>query len=131
MRIAAAYIDGNIAPFFSRVSALKIYEIENGRVITAKLLETHGVGYGALALALNQLNIEAVICGRISLQAKSALTALDIDVVNGTAGNADDALDAYLEHTLEPDSDMMLEEETEHICSPSMCAGCSSQSCGG
>lgn len=131
MRIAAAYINGNIDPHFGRTTELKVYEIEDGRVIDVRLLETQGIGHGALALALNQLHIEVLICGGIGSRAKSALAAVDIAIVPGIEGNADDALDAYLAGTLEFDPDATCEEEDEQLgCSPTMCASCSSTSCG-
>ena len=47
MRIAAAYINGDIDPHFGRTSQLKVYEIEDGSVTAASLLETQGIGHGA------------------------------------------------------------------------------------
>ena len=38
MRIAAAYINGDIDPHFGRTNQLKVYEIENGSVTAANLL---------------------------------------------------------------------------------------------
>lgn len=131
MRIAAAYINGDIDPHFGRTSQLKVYEIEDGSVTAASLLETQGIGHGALALALNQLHIKVLICGGIGPKAKSALNAVDIAIVPGITGNADDALDAYLDGTLKFDPEATCEEEDEQLgCSPSMCASCSSTSCG-
>lgn len=130
MRIAAAYTNGNINPHFGRTTELKVYEIDDGHVTDVRLLETQGIGHGALALALNQLHIDVLICGGIGPRAKSALTAVDIAIVPGVEGNADDALDAYLAGTLRYDSDAVCEEEDEQPgCNPSMCASCSSISC--
>lgn len=133
MRLAVAYEDGNVFQHFGQTSQFKIYEIEEGNVVDAKLLSTQGVGHGAMALALNQLHIEAVICGGIGSGAMSAMKAMEIQVFPGVTGNADDALDAYLAGTLEYDADYNCaehEEENGFSCSSGGCSSCSSTGCG-
>lgn len=131
MRIAVAYADGEVFQHFGKTTEFKIYEIDNDEIVDSKVFGTNGVGHGALALVLNQLKVEALICGGIGRGAKSALSAVEITILPGVTGNADDAVKAYIAGTLEYDPDVKCtEEEDEHECSPSMCGSCMSTSCG-
>lgn len=132
MRIAIPYHEGDIFQHFGKAHQLKIYELEDGSITDSKVMETRGVGHGALALVLNQLRVETLICGGIGSRALSALHAVDIEVMPGASGDADAAAEAFMAGTLTYDPDISCEEEEEPAgCSPSMCGSCGSRTCGG
>ena len=49
MRIAVTYEDGNIFQHFGHTETFKVYEVEDGKVLSSRLLESNGSGHGALA----------------------------------------------------------------------------------
>ena len=49
MKIAATYENGNIFQHFGRTEQFKIYEIEDGKVVSGQVIGNDGLGHGALA----------------------------------------------------------------------------------
>ena len=96
MRIAATYENGNIFQHFGRTESFKVYEIEDGKVLSSKVITSGGIGHGALAGLLADNTIDVLICGGLGGGAMNALTAAGITVVAGAEGDADEAVDAYL-----------------------------------
>lgn len=54
MKIAVTYDNGQIYQHFGHTEKFKIYEVENGAVISAAVADTEGQGHGALALFLGE-----------------------------------------------------------------------------
>ena len=51
-KIAVTYDNGNVFQHFGRTEAFKIYEIEDGQITGSTILESNGIGHGALAALL-------------------------------------------------------------------------------
>ena len=49
MRIAVTYEDGNIFQHFGHSAQFKVYDVEDGKVISSQVIDTMGSGHGALA----------------------------------------------------------------------------------
>ena len=49
MRIAVTYEDGNVYQHFGHTSQMKIYDVEDGKVVHEEVVDTAGNGHGALA----------------------------------------------------------------------------------
>ena len=62
-RIAVTYDNGQVFQHFGRTEAFKVYEVEDGNVVNSEIVESNGVGHGALAVLLNDNNIDVLICG--------------------------------------------------------------------
>ena len=60
-RIAVTYDNGQVFQHFGRTEAFKVYEVEDGNVVNSEIVESNGVGHGALAVLLNDNNIDVVI----------------------------------------------------------------------
>ena len=110
MRIAVTYADGEIFQHFGRTEEFKIYDIEDGKVCGMAVMPTNGIGHGALAGILEELNVEVLICGGIGMGARIARDDVGIQICGGVSGDADDAVRAYLAGTLESSS----EETCDH-----------------
>lgn len=110
MRIAVTYADGQIFQHFGRTEEFKIYDVEDGKVCGMAVMPTNGIGHGALAGILEELNVEVLICGGIGMGARIALDDVDIQICSGVSGDADDAVRAYLAGTLNAGS----EETCDH-----------------
>ena len=100
MKIAATYENGNIFQHFGRTEQFKIYEIEDGKVISSQVIGNDGLGHGALAGLLADHAIDVLICGGLGAGAQNALAEADVEVVAGASGSADEAVDAYLKGEL-------------------------------
>jgi len=96
MKIAVTYENGKVFQHFGHTEAFKIYEVEDGKVITSKVVETKGSGHGALAGMLKVLSVDVLICGGIGGGAQMALAQAGIQLFGGVQGEADEAVEAYL-----------------------------------
>lgn len=130
MKLAVTYENGEIFQHFGHTAAFQIYEITDGRVVSRKIVETNGSGHGALAGLLQQLGVQALICGGIGGGARVALAEAGIVVYGGVSGDADEAVDAFLSGALNYDPNAACahhDHEHGHSCGDH---GCGSR-CGG
>ena len=100
MLVAATYENGQIFQHFGRTPAFKVYQIEDGAIVAAGLLDPEGAGHGALVGVLMQYGIEALICGGIGPGAVNFLAQAGIAVYAGNSGSADAAAQALAAGTL-------------------------------
>ena len=101
MRIAVTYANGEIFQHFGHTEQFKIYDVENGAIVAAQVVDTNGSGHGALAGFLAALQAEVLICGGIGGGAQMALASAGIKLYGGVSGNADAAVRAFLEGKLD------------------------------
>ena len=100
-RIAVTYDNGQIFQHFGRTEAFKVYEVEDGKVVNSEVMESNGVGHGALAGLLADNTIDVLICGGIGGGAMAALEERGIEICAGAEGDTDAAVEAYLKGELE------------------------------
>lgn len=105
MKIATTYENGNIFQHFGHSESFKIYEIEDGKIISSDIIPTEGSGHGALSGFLAANGVEILICGGIGGGAKTALAESGIKLFGGVNGNADTAVEQYIAGTLEYNPD--------------------------
>ena len=96
MKIAATYENGNIFQHFGRTESFKVYEVEDGKIVSSEVIGSDGIGHGALAGLLAGHDIQVLICGGLGGGALNALTNAGIEVCAGASGNADEAVEAFL-----------------------------------
>ena len=96
MRIAVTYENGQVFQHFGHTEEFKIYEIEDGKVISTEIIGSNGSGHSALAALLDERKIDVLICGGIGGGAQAALAERGIELCAGAEGNADHAVEAYL-----------------------------------
>jgi len=101
MKIAVTYAEGEVFQHFGHSENFKIYEIEDGKVVSGKILDTNSSGHDALAGFLADLGVNVLICGGIGDGAQAALASAGIEICSGAQGNADAAVEAYLNGELE------------------------------
>lgn len=101
MRIAVTYEEGKIFQHFGHTEEFKIYEVEDGKVITSEVIDSNGSGHGALAELLGANDIDVLICGGIGGGAQAALMECGIELCAGASGDADTAVEMYLKGELE------------------------------
>ena len=101
MRIAVTYENGEVFQHFGHTEQFKVYEAENGSVISSEVIGSDGSGHSALAKLLAGRGIDVLICGGIGGGAQAALEEQGIELCAGASGSADEAVEAYLRGELE------------------------------
>lgn len=132
MKIAVTYENGEIFQHFGHTQNFKIYEAEDGKIISSEIVSTNGSGHGALAKMLKDLGVEVLICGGIGGGARMALFASYIELFGGVSGDADKAVEAYLAGNLSYDPDAKCDHHDHHHGEGHNCGehDCGSHSCG-
>ena len=139
MKIAVTYDNGTIFQHFGKTENFKVYEVENGQVLSGEVISSNGSGHSALAGLLAGQNIDVLICGGIGGGAQAALTEAGIELCAGAQGNADQAVEAYLKGELvssgatcdhhHEEGHSCGEHEEGHSCGSNCGSGCGG-SCG-
>ena len=131
MRIAVTYENGQIFQHFGHTEAFKIYDVEEGKVVHSEVVDTNGSGHGALAGVLNALNADVLICGGIGGGAQTALAAAGIKLFGGVSGDADKAVEAFINETLEYNPNVKCSHHEHNHGEGHTCGehGCGSHSC--
>ncbi len=101
MKIAVTYENGNVFQHFGHTEAFKVYDVEDGKIISSEILSTGGTGHEALAVLLSDKKIDVLICGGIGGGAVRALEQQGVELMAGASGSADAAVEAYLKGELE------------------------------
>ena len=96
MRIAVTYADGEIFQHFGHTQQFKVYEVQEGNVISSQIVDTNGSGHGALASLLGELKVNMLICGGIGGGAQIALAEAGVVLYGGVSGDADMAVADFL-----------------------------------
>ena len=130
MKIAVTYENGEIFGHFGHTEQFKVYEIEEGKVVSSEVLDTNGSGHGALAGFLKNLGVDVLICGGIGMGAQMALREAGIKLFGGAGGNSDKAVEAFLVNALKYDPDAKCDHHGHgeaHTCGNH---GCGNNTCG-
>ena len=96
MKIAVPFANGEVFQHFGHTEHFKLYEIEAGQVVSSQIIDTNGSGHEALAGFLADLDVSVLLCGGIGSGAQAALADADIEICSGAQGDADVAVNAYL-----------------------------------
>ena len=131
MRVAVTYENGEIFQHFGHSEQFKIYDIQNGVIVSSEVVSTNGSGHGALAGMLNLLKVDALICGGIGGGAQMALAEAGIRLYGGVSGSADKAAQALAEGKLDFNPNVRCDHHDHHgethTCGSH---GCGSHTCG-
>lgn len=128
MRIAVTYENGEIFQHFGHTEAFKVYDVEDGKVVSSQVVSTNGSGHGALAEVLHTLQVDTLICGGIGGGAQNALAQAGIQLYGGVTGEADGAVEALLAGKLGYDPDVHCDHhghghgDGAHNCGHSSCS---------
>ena len=131
MKIAVNYENGMVFQHFGRTEAFKLYEVEDGKIISSSIIGSNGTGHGALAGLLNDKGIDVLICGGIGGGAQAALSERGIELCAGASGDADEAVKAYLRGELENTGANCDHHGEGHSCSEHSCSDQGGQDCHG
>lgn len=114
MRIAVTYENGEVFQHFGHSEQFKLYDAEDGKIISEQVVNTNGSGHGALAGFLQAAKVDALICGGIGMGAQMALSDAGIRLYAGVQGSADAAAEALAAGTLKYDPDARCDHQEHH-----------------
>ena len=132
MKIAVTYENEEIFQHFGHTAQFKVYEVENGEIVSSQVVDTNGSGHGALAGVLTALNADVLICGGIGGGAQMALAQAGIKLFGGVTGDADTAVADFLEGKLEFNPNVQCNHHDHNHGEGHTCGeqGCGSHQCG-
>lgn len=129
MILAVTYENGEVFQHFGHTETFKIYQIEDGKIVDAKVVDTNGSGHGALAGFLKAHQVEVLICGGIGGGARNALAEAGIQLFGGACGNADAQVESFIAGNLAYNPDVQCDHHGhEHHHHEG--GGCGSHGCG-
>ena len=131
MKIAVTYENGEVFQHFGHTAHFKLYDVEDGKIVNAEVVDTNGSGHGALTGLLSSLNADVLICGGIGGGAQMALAQAGIKLFGGVHGDADEAVEAFLANSLNYDPEAKCDHHDHHHGEGHTCGshGCGSN-CG-
>lgn len=100
MKIAVTYENGQVFQHFGHTEQFKVYEVEDGKVVSSAILSSNGSGHGALGDLLKANGVETLICGGIGAGAQQKLAEVGITLYGGVTGDADQAVASLLDGSL-------------------------------
>lgn len=126
MRIAVTYENGEVFAHFGHTEQFALYEIEDGKAVQKRIVDTEGSGHGALAGLLRDLKVDTLICGGIGGGARRALDEAGIRLFGGVTGDADAVVQALLDGSLDFDPSVLCSRHGHgagHACAEHGCDG--------
>lgn len=129
MKIAVTFENNEIFQHFGHTEQFKMYEIQDGKIVSSEVVSTNGSGHGAIAQFLQDNEVDTVICGGIGGGAKTALEQNNIKLYGGVSGNADEAVNALLSNNLQFNPEVKCSHhdhvhgEEAHTCGINGCGG--------
>ena len=116
MKIAATYEKetGNVFQHFGKTQYFKIYEIEDGKILSSEVIDNGGNGHHALPPFLKSLGVETLILGNRGQGAIDAIAAAGLKEVPGITGSADEAAEKFAKGQLKGNFEARCDHHGEH-----------------
>jgi len=122
MKIAVTYEKGIVFQHFGKCEQFLIAEVSEHQIVQKSLLSSEGQGHSALVGLLQNAGVNVLICGGCGQGARDALQQAGIVLISGAKGNAEAALTAYLQGSLQDDPSLTCHHhEGEHSCGNHSC----------
>ena len=134
MKIAVTYENEQIFQHFGHTEKFKVYEVEDGKILSSEVVDTNGQGHGALAGLLHAIGADVLICGGIGGGAQMALAEAGIKLYGGVSGACDAAVEAFLTNNLGYNPNVRCDHhDHEHGDGAHSCGdhNCDKHNCGG
>jgi predicted Fe-Mo cluster-binding NifX family protein len=105
MRIAVTYEDGKVFQHFGRTESFKIYDVEDGKVTSSKVIDNGGHSHESLGEVLTAEGVNVLICGGIGGGAREMIASRGINLVPGAEGDTDRVVEDFLAGMLKNNPD--------------------------
>ena len=100
MKVAVTYENGQVFQHFGRTPQFKVYDVEDGQIVSSEVIDTDGTDHGALVGFIQNIGAQVLICGDIGGGAQMAMSGAGIRLFAGASGDADAAVKAFADGTL-------------------------------
>lgn len=116
MKIAITYDKetGNVFQHFGKTQFFKIYQIQDGKIVSSEVIDNGGNGHHELPPYLKALGIETLILGNRGQGAIDAIAASGLKEMPGITGNADNAAELFAKGELKPNFTAKCGHHGEH-----------------
>ena len=116
MKIAITYDKetGNVFQHFGKTQFFKIYQIQDGKIVSSEVIDNGGNGHHELPPYLKALGIETLILGNRGQRAIDAIAASGLKEMPGITGNADNAAELFAKGELKPNFTAKCSHHGEH-----------------
>lgn len=123
MKIAVTYENGQVFQHFGHCEQFKLYDVQDGQVVSSQVVSAIGSGHGALAGFLQQHQVDTLICGGIGGGARTALAEAGIQLYPGVSGDADSKVSDLLAGKLafDPATQCSHHHGEDHNCGNHTC----------
>ena len=104
MKVAVTYEKetGNIFQHFGKTQYFKIYQIEDGKILSSEVIDNGGNGHHAIPPYLKSHGVETLILGNRGQGAIEAIAASGLKEMPGITGSADEAAELFAKGELKP-----------------------------
>lgn len=116
MKIAVASENELVTGHFGHCQNFNIFDVENGNIISVESIPNPGHKPGFLPRFLNDQGVNVIISGGMGGAAVQIFNENNIEVVIGTSGAAQVAVDKYIKGELESTGSICHEHEHEGNC---------------
>ncbi len=130
-KIAIPVKNGQIDPDLGRATAFLLVTAQAGRELSRETLAAPGEGNVSVVNLLAGVGATALICGELGLMARSAFQMMELELIPGCLGDADEAVATYLRGEAQGDPSILSVEiqmdendpmQCMHDCAK--CGGC-------
>lgn len=116
MKIAVASEGKMVTEHFGHCASFNIFDIEDNKVVKVESIPNPGHRPGFLPNFLNDLGVKVVISGGMGGGAVSIFNEKNIEVIIGVRGSAEDAVQSYLQGTLESSGSVCHQHQHHDEC---------------
>ncbi len=130
-KIAVPVKNGQIDPDLGRANAFLLVTAEEGRELSRETVDAPGEGTVSVVNLLAGVGATTLICGELSLMARSAFQMMELEIIPGCLGDADTAVATHLRGEAQGDPSILAVEiqmdendpmQCMHDCAN--CGGC-------
>ena len=116
MKVAVTYEKetGNVFQHFGKTQYFKIYQIEDGKILSSEVIDNGGNGHHAIPPYLRSLGVETLILGNRGQGAIEAITASGLKEMPGITGSADEAAELFAKGELKLNFEAKCNRHGEH-----------------
>ena len=101
MKIAIPCENGEVMQHFGHATEFTVYTIEDIKPIKKETVTFDDTDHEKVAGGLKSRGVDLVICGNIGEGAHAAIDNAHMLLISGVTGNADEAVDSFLQGNLE------------------------------